>query len=92
MDYRLKALRAADHGRDPRFPLYSPGRAAAKRGGSQIFVTEAANLLPGLMAVPVASHRRGVDWMPADVTSERPWRPNGVQIIIAQVLCFHRCW
>lgn len=61
-------LRAAqcllDHDRDPRFPLCSPERAAAQRGGSTTFVTEAANLLPGLMAVPVHNHGNRVDWAP----------------------------
>jgi hypothetical protein len=59
-----------EHGRDPRHPLYSPERAAAKRGGSTMFVTEAANLLPGLMAVPIPNENKRVDWAALDLDTE----------------------
>lgn len=86
-----------DHGRDPRFPLYSPERTRAKRGGSQTFITEAANLLPCLMSVPVANHRRRVDWMPLDVTSEPYSGPvyslavETYQTYIADGIVVHNC-
>ena len=64
-DLPLRAVQCLlDHRRDPRFPLYSPERAAAKRGGSTSFITEAANLLPCLMAVPIHTCGNRVDWVP----------------------------
>lgn len=67
-------IRAADcllgHGRDPRFPLYTKERAAAKRGGSTQFITEAANLEPDIMALPLANGHR-VDWQRLSVSVDR---------------------
>jgi superfamily I DNA/RNA helicase len=67
-------LRAAhcllDHGRDPRFPLYTPARAAAKRGGSTQFLTEAANLAPEIMSVPVVRKRR-LRWEPISISEQK---------------------
>ncbi len=66
-DLPLRAVQCLfDHHRDPRFPLYSPQRAAAKRGGSTAFIVEAANLLPRLMAVPVHDSANRVVWVPMD--------------------------
>jgi hypothetical protein len=67
-------LRAAhcllDHGRDPRFPLYTPERAAAKRGGSTTLLTEAANLLAEIMSVPIAPPGvRTVKWLPLTIST-----------------------
>ena len=71
-DLPLRAVRCLlDHNRDPRFPLYSPQRAAAKRGGSTTFLTEAANLLPSLMAVPVPNEQHRVDWVPISIETAR---------------------
>jgi superfamily I DNA/RNA helicase len=67
-DLPLRAVQCLlDHHRDPRFPLYTPERAAAKRGGSTTFISEAANLLPCLMAVPVPNCHNRVDWVPISV-------------------------
>ncbi len=71
-DLPLRAIQCLlDHHRDPRFPLYTPDRAAAKRGGSTTFLTEASNLLPDIMAVPVANVRNRVDWVPIRTEVER---------------------
>ena len=59
-----------DHGRDPRFPLYTPARAAAKRGGSTQFLTEAANLAPEIMSVPVVRKRR-LRWEPISISEQK---------------------
>ncbi len=71
-DLPLRAVRCLlDHHRDPRFPLYSRQRAAAKRGGSTTFLTEAANLLPSLMAVPVPNEQHRIDWVPISIETAR---------------------
>ena len=67
-DLPLRAVQCLfDHHRDPRHPLYTPERAAAKRGGSTAFIVEAANLLPSLMAVPIPDGANRVAWVPIDI-------------------------
>lgn len=97
-DLPLRAVQCLlDHRRDPRFPLYSPERAAAKRGGSTMFLTEACNLIPGIMAVPVPNEHNRVDWTP--VAIETVWHKGTVYSLdvekyhtyIADGIATHNC-
>ncbi len=70
-DLPLRAFECLlDHGRDPRLPLYTAERAAAKRGGSVTFLTEAANLLSNIMSVPVPNGDGSATWLPISINTE----------------------
>lgn len=56
----------AQHNLEIGRPLWTPKIAKASRGGASLFVTAAANLLPGLMAVPVHQQGKRVTWKPVD--------------------------
>src|SRR5581483_11917959 len=66
-----------DHGRLTEYPIYTRngGEDRQRQGRNTIFETQACNLIPGFMAIPVAPETvfytsRLADWQPITVTSE----------------------
>lgn len=67
-DLKNKAYKCLlDHGRIPSMPLYR--RDIVHRGGASLFVTATANLLPGLMLLPIDYGKKQPSWTDIQVSS-----------------------
>jgi hypothetical protein len=61
-----------DYGRNIKYPFYTDAGSYQRRGRSTIFITQACNLIPGLMMIPSHVGKREPTWKQIDeITSEQ---------------------